>query len=230
MNISLNFTIFVAKSKKQMLMKKLLMVAVAAMISLSASAQHATGSFALKPTVGLTLANFTGCEVDTKMKAGFAVGLEGEYQATPFLGISGGFLYAMQGAKVKFNIAGLKLGTVSAKVDYLDIPLLANVYVAQGLALKAGVQLGVNVGSDLSLKTSFIDGNYDLSDVSDYTETIDFSIPVGISYEYQNIVLDARYNIGLTDVYKNDNVITHPALKGTKNSVFLITLGYKFDL
>ena len=65
MNISLNFTIFVAKSKKQMLMKKLLMVAVAAMISLSASAQHATGSFALKPTVGLTLANFTGCEVDT---------------------------------------------------------------------------------------------------------------------------------------------------------------------
>ena len=53
--------------KKQMLMKKLLMVAVAAMISLSASAQHATGSFALKPTVGLTLANFTGCEVDTKM-------------------------------------------------------------------------------------------------------------------------------------------------------------------
>ena len=156
MNISLNFTIFVAKSKKQMLMKKLLMVAVAAMISLSASAQHATGSFALKPTVGLTLANFTGCEVDTKMKAGFAVGLEGEYQATPFLGISGGFLYAMQGAKVKFNIAGLKLGTVSAKVDYLDIPLLANVYVAEGLALKAGVQLGVNVGSDLSLKTSFL--------------------------------------------------------------------------
>jgi hypothetical protein len=119
---------------------------------------------------------------------------------------------------------------VSAKVDYLDIPLLANVYVAQGLALKAGVQLGVNVGSDLSLKTSFIDNNFDLSDVSDYTETIDFSIPVGISYEYQNIVLDARYNIGLTDVYKNDNVITHLALKGTKNSVFLITLGYKFVL
>ena len=57
-----------------------------------------------------------------------------------------------------------------------------------------------------------------------------FSIPVGISYEYEDFVIDARYNIGLTDVYKKDNVITNLALKGTKNSVIQLTLGYKFDL
>ena len=49
------------------------------------------------------------------------------------------------------------------------------------------------------------------------------SIPVGLSYEYANVVLDARYNWGVTKVADlGDN--------SPKNSVFQITLGYKFDL
>lgn len=214
-------------------MKKLLLAAVVMMTTLTASAQHATGSLALKPTLGLNLSNFTGSDFSTKMRPGLAVGVEGEYQATPFLGISAGFLYSMQGAKLDMNIAGINLGNfvnVTAKVDYLNVPILANVYVTQGLALKAGLQLGVNMSSDIDANVKVIDSKYNLADVSDYTESIDFSIPVGISYEYENIVLDARYNIGLTDVYKKDNIITNFALKGIKNSNIMITLGYKFDL
>ena len=209
-------------------MKKLVMMAVAAMMSLSVFAQHEVGSIALKPMVGLTLANYTGCDLNTDMKAGLAVGMEAEYQATPFFSISAGMLYAMQGAKLKVSGWGVNVGTVSAKADYLNIPVLANVYVTKGLALKAGVQLGLNVASDIDVKTSFTDGSYNLADVKDYTESMAFSIPVGISYE--DFVIDARYNIGLTDVYKKDNVITNLALKGTKNSVIQLTLGYKFDL
>ena len=211
-------------------MKKLVMMAVAAMMSLSVFAQHEVGSIALKPMVGLTLANYTGCDLNTDMKAGLAVGMEAEYQATPFFSISAGMLYAMQGAKLKVSGWGVNVGTVSAKADYLNIPVLANVYVTKGLALKAGVQLGLNVASDIDVKTSFTDGSYNLADVKDYTESMAFSIPVGISYAYEDFVIDARYNIGLTDVYKKDNVITNLALKGTKNSVIQLTLGYKFDL
>ena len=211
-------------------MKKIMMMAVVAMVSLTAFAQHEVGSIALKPLVGLTLANYTGCEVCTDMKAGLAVGMEAEYQATPFLGISAGVIYAMQGAKVKLDVAGFKLGSVKAKADYVNIPVLANVYVTKGLALKAGVQVGLNVASDIDVKTPISDDSYNLADVKDYTESMALSIPVGVSYEYEDFVLDARYNIGLTDVYKKDNVITNFALKGTKNSVIQITLGYKFDL
>ena len=35
-----------------------------------------------------------------------------------------------------------------------------------------------------------------------YSKT-DFSIPVGISYEYMNVVIDARYNLGLSKVHKD---------------------------
>ncbi len=31
-------------------------------------------------------------------------------------------------------------------------------------------------------------------------KSLDLSVPVGISYEYMNVCLDARYNIGVTKV------------------------------
>jgi hypothetical protein len=50
---------------------------------------------------------------------------------------------------------------------------------------------------------------------------VDLSIPVGLSYEYKNVVLDGRYNFGVTKAFDTGDA---------KNSVFQITLGYKFDL
>ena len=55
----------------------------------------------------------------------------------------------------------------------------------------------------------------------DSAESFDFSIPVGLSYEFNNVVLDARYNFGVTSVADGGDA---------KNSVFQFTLGYKFAL
>lgn len=46
---------------------------------------------------------------------------------------------------------------------------------------------------------------------------------VGISYEFSHVVIDARYLLGLTKVNKNGD-------KTCRNSVILITTGYKFNL
>ena len=48
------------------------------------------------------------------------------------------------------------------------------------------------------------------------------SIPVGISYEYENVVLDARYNVGVLNAYKYGLT--------ARNKVFEVSVGYKFDL
>ena len=48
------------------------------------------------------------------------------------------------------------------------------------------------------------------------------SVPVGLSYEYQRFVLDARYNIGATDLFKGEGTL--------RNNVFQLTLGYKFPI
>ena len=49
------------------------------------------------------------------------------------------------------------------------------------------------------------------------------ALPVGISYEKNNLVFDLRYNIGLTEALKfNNNRAT--------NFVFQLTLGYKLPI
>ena len=54
-------------------------------------------------------------------------------------------------------------------------------------------------------------------------ESTAISISIGISGEYNNFVLDARYNIGVTKVNKHGE-------NSQRSDLFVITIGYKFQL
>ena len=194
-------------------MKKLLVMAAMVLSSVGAFAQYSAGDFTIQPKVGLNCASITG-DNDAKYKAGFVGGVEAEYHISPLVGISGGLLYSMQGAKADAEAGNVKVEG-KYNMDYLNIPILANFYVAKGLALKAGIQPGFKVSSKIKV------GGVSVDDDSDAIKSFDLSIPVGISYEYMNICLDARYNIGCTKVFKEGD---------GNHSVFQITLGYKFKL
>ena len=94
----------------------------------------------------------------------------------------------------------------------MNVSFLANYYLFPGFAVKAGVQPGFRLSAKV---------NDD--DIKNRVKSFDFSIPVGVSYEYQKFVLDARYNIGVTKANDDGN-------DAERNSVFAITLGYKFAL
>ncbi len=192
-------------------MKKLVIMAAFALSSATMFAQQAVGTWSVTPKVGMTIANLSGDVVDAKAKIGLVAGAEAEYQITDMISVTGGLFYSMQGAKTYLEVLEERVKT---NLDYLNIPVLCNVYIAKGLAVKLGAQLGINV----SAKQKF---NKMTADVGDNIEAVDFSIPVGLSYEYQNFVLDARYNWGLSNIVKGsgDNSV--------RNSVFQITLGYK---
>lgn len=192
-------------------MKKLLVMAAMVLSSVGAFAQYSAGDITIQPKIGMNIASVGG-DVDGDYKAGLAVGAEAEYHVSPLIGVSAGLLYSQQGCKWSADLDEEDGGSVDYKWKpaYLNIPILANFYVANGLALKAGVQPAFMVAKD----------DDDIKEVIK-VNTFDFSIPVGISYEYMNICLDARYNIGCTKVWKD--------VKGC-NSVFQITLGYKFKL
>lgn len=198
-------------SKNKNAMKKIILTAAVVLASAASYAQHAVGSFTLQPKVGLNIASLTSCD-GADPRYGVAAGAELEYQATDIFSISAGAIYSMQGNKYSEKSA-----TVTNKTDYINIPILANVYVVKGLAVKAGIQPGFKVNDEVKLSSG---SNSASSDV-DKAESFDFSIPVGLSYEFSNVVLDARYNFGCTKVIKD---------VAPKNSVFQITLGYKFDL
>ena len=199
-------------------MKKVLFAALMMFSSVGAFAQHAVGSFNLQPKIGVSIANLTDMK-DSDPRVGLVAGVEGEYQVSDIFSISAGALYSMQGAKSTVSALG-QSATATTKLDYINVPIMANVYVVKGLAVKLGIQPGFKVSSTEKTvgNTSFASGSVS-SDIK--AQSVDFSIPVGISYEYSNFQLDARYNWGLTKVFENGK---------SKNSVFQITLGYKFDL
>ena len=106
-------------------------------------------------------------------------------------------------------------GDSKYNLDELNIPLLANFYVAPNFALKVGLQPGIIVKSEAKNDKVTVDMKGD-------TQSIEVCVPIGASYEYEDFVFDARYNLGISKINKNTGSV--------RNSVFQVTVGYKFDL
>ena len=194
-------------------MKKMFLAAAMMLVSVATFAQNAVGQITIQPKVGLNIANVTDAD-DVDARIGLAAGAEFEYGVTDMIGVSAGLVYSMQG--YKFSEGNVD---TTVKLDYLNVPILANVYVAPGLAVKLGVQPGFKLSSKTKIEGSGVSIEGDSDD--DGVKGFDLAIPVGVSYQYQNIVLDASYNWGVTKVFDDGD---------SKNSVFQITLGYKFSL
>lgn len=220
-------------------MKKIMMIAAMMVATVTANAQNEVGQLTLQPKVGLNIASNTG--KGNKTRAGLAAGVEAEYGIAENFGVTLGALYSMQGTKASgesFDEDGDRIkSTIKFNIDYFNIPILVQYYPIQGLAIKAGVQMGFVVRNkakvDVAVAGETFKGDGSVEEFLDDCRNLglirndaklnkfDFSIPVGLSYEYQNFVLDACYNIGVSKVIKNYS---------DKNSVFQLTLGYKFAL
>lgn len=183
--------------------------------TVNVNAQSA-GEMYIKPMAGGTLTTLVGDVDNAKMKFGFVGGAEFVYNISDQFGISAGALYTMQGAKVDGADAKIKM-------DYINIPVLANVYVAPGLAMKAGPQLGI-------LTRAKADSGDASVDMKEFCNTIDFSIPVGLSYEISDFIIDARYNIGISKFNKSETKSGWISDGSGRNSVIMLTVGYKIPL
>ena len=192
-------------------MRKVIIMAVLMLSSVAAFAQRPVGSLTVQPKIGMNFATLTKAD-DSESRIGLVAGAELEYQISDIFSISGGALYSQQGCE--WSEDGR---TKTNKLDYINIPVLANVYVVKNLAVKFGVQPAFNVNS----KAKASQGDSSIQGSIEGIKTFDFSIPIGLSYEYKNIVIDGRYNFGLTKVSKYSD---------SKNSVFQLTLGYKLDI
>lgn len=218
--------------------------------------ESVVGRFSVIPRVGVALANWSnnsiwymaegsnGKELKSRYQAGFMGGVDVEYRATQEVGISLGAYYAKQGFRYPSYEAEIdadkgKYQGVSdyhCNLNYLNVPLVVKAFVTRRLALLVGVQAGFLLG-DAKWKNETIDIDRDQYGNSTYKESytnsspwptkkVDLSLPIGLSYEYMGVVLDARYNLGLTNV---DNIPNVESTK-SKNRVFTFSVGYRFCL
>ncbi len=217
--------------------------------SLTAHAQYQAGDMFVYPRIGFAITNLTNNniyynmdskELDSKAKAGLTVGVEAERFISAPLSVSAGVMYTNQGykypdygvddknAKTFWNCEDSKV-----TMHYLQVPVMLNLYVADGLAFKAGVEMGYLLHSKAqSVMTDGIidsDNNYVVKTTkrqsaknTDIYRRFDLSIPMGASYEYMHFVLDLRYHLGLANLSKVE--------KNMHSSVVTFTLGYQFEL
>ena len=231
------------------------------LLPLAISAQNPKGSFSVTPMAGINVTSFGGGTLDAyKYKVRMTVGAEAEYAVNDWLGLSLGAFYSQQGANIDWSTAmvipdeqGVKYDTgivVGGKLhcDYLNFPLLANIYIPQvkGLAVKIGLQMGVLVNDKIEVATHMAAVPSDWSEYGEFSfeqryadltkqvfssirmtgvsNSIDFGIPVGLSYEYKNITLNARYYFGLRKVDSTEDP------DKARNRYLSVTLGYRFHL
>ena len=209
------------------------MIAAMMLMSIGAFAQNEVGQFTLKPTVGLNIASISKFDY-SKTRVGMMAGVEGEYGVAENFGLTAGLFYSMQGVKQDWsesesvaNVVVSGGAKATYKLDYLNIPILAQYYVIPGLAVKAGIQPGFCISKkydaegNVTIAGQNIFSESEKGKIEDGIKSFQFAIPVGLSYEYQSFVLDARYNIYATKAIKDAD---------SRHSVFTISLGYKFAL
>ena len=187
------------------------------------SQQLRPGSVTITPKMGINASSYFGDDNEgCDYKAGLTLGAEGEYYIKNWLGISAGLMYSQQGSSLDYsNIDGLKICT-----EYINVPVLCNFHLGKCFSLKAGLQPGVN----LSAKAKAGGVSADLSGSGVDAKTFDIAMPIGMSFAFNNLVIDARYALGLNTAFKgkiDDDNLNNADLY---NSVFSLTLGYRFNL
>lgn len=164
---------------------------------------------------GINVSKLTNHPNDPDWRLGFNAGLLSHIHVTPSFSLQPEVVYSSQGAKFNDFVNGEDL---NLKLNYVNIPVLLQYNFNNGFRLQGGPQIGFLTGVADKV------GDVELNSVNSKDfNTIDFSIPVGISYlAYSGFGADARYNIGVTNVVKN-------SATNIRNSVFQFGVFYLFD-
>jgi hypothetical protein len=189
-------------------MKKTIIIIMLAIVSMATFAQKEPGSFTLYPRIGMNFSRMSNSELyemgekediehKSHFKTGLVAGAELQYQINNILALSGGAFYSQQGEQFD-DIEDV--GTVKFHQNNLIIPICAVATTKYGISFRLGIQPEIKLSAD---------------DIMD--KDFNFSIPLGLSYEYKNINLDLRYNLGLTDA---------TTFTASKNRTIMLTIGY----
>jgi Outer membrane protein beta-barrel domain len=185
-------------------------------VLISASFMFASAQVQFGVKAGYNLANLTTSpsESGIKSKSDFSAGILASIPLFSSCFLQPEIMYSGQGASFSDSLANVNLN-----YGYLNVPVLFKYQHSSGLFAETGPQIGFL----LSAKEK---GNGQTVDTKADTQSTDFSWAFGVGYKIPkiNLGLDARYNLGLTNLAKGSG-----SSNGTvKNSVFQFGLFYMF--
>jgi hypothetical protein len=196
-------------------MKKLFVLAAALCITTAAFSQ---AQFSIGIKAGPNFANIDtesslGSNYDNR--TGFHGGAFALLKFTK-IGIQPEILFSQQGSKFVYNNKD-----VEANYNYFNIPVIVKLYTVAGINLQVGPQFGFVAGGEQKA-TDRATGVESTEEAKDVLKGSDISAALGVGWDLPfGLSLDARYNLGLSDVNKNSGA------ESIKNQVWQVSVGYK---
>ncbi|NNE03271.1 MAG: PorT family protein, partial [Eudoraea sp.] len=174
-------------------MKKLLFISMIGMFTLLTSCT--TMRYGVK--AGPTFATLTGDDTDNlDAKIGFFFGGLAELEVTDMFSVQPELLFSSQGTKYSESDGF----DGKLKFNYLNLPVMAKVYVSDGFFFEAGPQLGYLLSAKDEYESPGLSGEDDLKDEG-FVKDIDVGANIGLGYQLDSgLNIGARYNFGLTNI------------------------------
>ncbi len=169
------------------------------------------GNFGIKG--GLNYSTITRGDFDegSDPRTSFYLGFFGEIPLIEdVFSIQPEFIYSRQGFENNFSILGSN-NKITYKIDYINMPILAKIYLGKTIAIEAGPQFGLKINENIETENTAAETN----DVNSF----DTALAAGLSINFDNVFISGRYTYSLNEVIKDSNA---------KNSVFQIGVGFKF--
>ncbi len=178
------------------------------------------------------LLDATNGSVSTQSKFGYHAGVYTSFQFGDRFAIEPGVQYSLKGAELNGRLTGeggiFDLLNANARFrvqsHYIEMPVLAKVYLAKGFHVFAGPQVSYLVDNKLDVRASVL-GFSALNrtfDINKGFQKWDFSGVAGLGYKFDNGVnVMAAYDYGFQRIDANQSFNTY-------NRAFKFTLGYEF--
>jgi opacity protein-like surface antigen len=177
-----------------------LVALILAFFTASASAQTSGG---LKGGVGfasISAENEEITEFFTDSRTGFIVGGFVDVPVSDRFTFVIEGLYSQKGAKSTFSEQGFSVNS-TAKVDYIEIPILANFPFNRTARVHPFVYGGVAPAFKVSAKmVSEFGTEEDEEDLDDEIESMDLGLVFGGGVRFGLFAIEARYNLGLMNL------------------------------
>lgn len=191
-------------------MKKLILLVAIALIGFNANAQGV--DFGVK--AGANFASFGGDETDDfGTRTSFHFGVTAGISVSDKFSVQPELVYSSQG--VSFDFDGFD-GDV--KLDYLNLPIMAQFQVADGFSIEVGPQFGF-------LMSAKVEAEGEEEDIKDELKGLDLAAGIGVNYAMASgLNFGARYNLGLSNVNDGEG---SDDIKN-QNNVIQVSIGYRF--
>lgn len=180
---------------------------------------------------GVNLANVSKNDKafdENKMRVGFHVGGFAEFGLSDMISIRPELLYSQKGSSLKNNYPILGDVESTQKFDYLEVPVLLSIHVAEPLSIQAGPYLGLLLGYNHDVKTD-LTGNLPTIFKKEDFSSLDYGLGVGATFHMNALEIGARYNLGLAKIGKDK---TEAGAEfntfDSKNNIIQVSVGFRF--